>query len=346
MTKRTIVFKTLKQLVLVFGLMALMLQIKANLPSVLAAVLPLPDSSNYGNIPASTSGGSAEKQFYDLVFGIIQNVRYIIGAVAIGLCVYGGLRMVVSFGNEDVYNKQKQNFLWAVIGLALVGMSGEAARIFQVACDSTKLSIPGQSCTPGGFLADPNAIIRQTTLFSQRTQFLIVFIKYFIGSVAVLEIVFSGMKMVTMGELEDKMTIVKKNLAYGFLGLLLIIFSDSLINKVFYKLDTTHYPSTGGAQPGVDPGEGVKQLVAITNIVVSIVSPIAVIALVAAGVMYMTAGGSEDKQGKAKRMAFMVIVGILLMYSAFAIVSTFISGSFQDGGGSVTQTTGTSINAQ
>jgi hypothetical protein len=338
--------KVLKQIFLVFTLMYLALSLFSFAPSMAQSpdgtFLPLPDQQQYGDLPAPGKG-SAQQQFYALVISVIQNARYLLGAVAVTLIVYAGLRMIVAQGNEDTYTTQRQNILYAIIGLALVGMAGEIVRIFQVSCD---VVVPGQACTPGGFLKDPNAIIRQSTLFNQRTQLLMTFIKYTIGSIAVLEIVRSGMRMITMGDQEDKIEMDKKNLMYGILGLLLIIIADSAINNVFFKIDLTRYPGTGGAQASVDAVQGVKEIVGFTNVVVSIVSPLAILALIAAGVMYIASAGNEEKQTKAKRMIFVVVIGILIMYAAFAIVSTFIAGRFEGGSGQVTQPTNSTITTQ
>ncbi len=300
--------------------------------------LPLPPISQYSvpTVTAAAPGTSPQKQFYLLVEKAILNVRYIIGAVAIAMIVYAGLRMIIAQGKEDELSKQRHNIMWAIAGLAIVGLSGEMVRIFSVSCD---VKIPGQPCTPGGFLNDPNAILRSAVLFNQRTQFIITFIKYFIGSVAVLFIVRNGIRMIALGSQEDKMALDKKNLMYSILGLFLIIIADTAINNVFYKVDVSRYPTVGGLTPGIDPARAVSELVGITNFIVSIVSPVAILMLVIGAVMYITAAGHEDKQAKAKRVIVATIVGILIMYGAFAIVSTFVGGQFEGGGPQITQPT-------
>lgn len=343
--------KIIKQSLVVMGLMTVMLTVVAA-PQVSAqttgktstTLLPLPAVDKYdGNLPAPAPG-DATKQFYDLVNAVIQNVRYILGAVAIALIVYSGLRMVIGQGNEDVYTKQRQSIIWGIIGLALVGLSGEIVQIFNVYCPGGK-DVTGQVCTEGGFLKDPNAIIRTVTLFNKQTQFLVTFLKYIIGSIAILMIVRSGLRMITMGSKEDEVALDKKNITYGVVGLILIIISNTAISKVFYKVDLSHYPTTGGAGISFDPGQGVKEIVGATNLIVSIVGPAAVLALIAGAIMYVTAGGNEDTQGKAKRLITMTIIGIIVIFGAFAIVSTFISGRFDSAGvGTVTQPTGNTFN--
>ncbi len=295
-------------------------------------LFPLPGTSVYGNLPTPTAG-TAESQFAELMWGIIMNVRYVIGAVAVTMIVYAGFRMVTAWGNEEVYTKMRSNIFYAIIGLTAVGFAGEFAKIFSVSCqDPASGFFPaGQTnlpCTAGSFLKDPNAIVRTSTLFSQRTQILITFIKYFIGSVAVLMAVRSGLRLITKQGAEEQMAIDKKNLGYSIAGLVVIILADTAISQVFYKLDLTRYPSVGGAQPALDPARGVAEIVGFTNFIVSIVGPVAVLVLLAGGIMYISAAGKEETMNMAKRMIVTALIGIIIIYGAFAIVSTFVGGSF------------------
>lgn len=319
--------KTVKETVLVLSLMIIALS-AGSLPAM-AQLFPLPDPSIYGNVPAPPAGGTAQSQFAQLVWGVVQNVRFIIGAVAVAMIVYSGFRMVTGWGKEDVYAQQRNSIFYAIVGLAIVAMAGEGANIFQVSCPE---SLPGQApipCTEGGFLADPNALIRTALLFDQRTQILITFVKYLIGSIAVIAIIRSGFRMITMGEAEDKIALDKKNLMYSIVGLFLIIIADTAISQVIYKVDLNKYPGVQGAQPAFSAERGVEEIIGFTNFIVSIIGPIGVLALLAGGIMYITAGGQEDKMERAKRLIFAAVIGLVVIYGAFAIVSTFIIGNFE-----------------
>lgn len=292
-----------------------------------AQIFPLPDASQYGDVP-SPSPGTAEQQFYQLVWGAVQNARFILGAVAILMLVYAGFRMIIGWGKDDTYATQRNNILYAIVGLAVVGLAGELANIFLVSC---REPIPGQPvgyCIPGGLIGNANSVVRTAMLFNKTTQLIITFIKYFIGAVAVFELVRSGLRMVTMGSSEDKLEQDKKVIFYSVLGLLLIIITDTLINQVLYKIDITQYSPVTGAQPTIDPQRGIQELIGFTNFVVGWLGPIAILALVAGGVMYMLANGEDDKVTRAKRLIFAAMIGIIIIYGAFAIVNTFISGNF------------------
>ena len=136
----------------------------------------------------------------------------------------------------------------------------------------------------------------------------------------------SGLVMITKGNSEEDMTKEKKKLGFAAAGLILIVLADTLIKKVFYKIDTTSYPGIEGVKPGLDPYAGVKEIVGITNFVVAFISPVAVLIFLIGGVMYLTAGDDEEKTTKARRMMIAAVIGIIIIYGAFAIVSTFITG--------------------
>lgn len=62
----------------------------------------------------------------------------------------------------------------------------------------------------------------------------------------------------------------------------------------------------------------------ITNWIVGIVALIAVLVIVIAGVMWATAGGNEDQQGKARKLLISGIIGLFIALAALAIVRLVI----------------------
>ncbi len=66
----------------------------------------------------------------------------------------------------------------------------------------------------------------------------------------------------------------------------------------------------------------------MTNLIAAITGPFALLSLVGGGLMYVIAGGDEEKTGKAKKIITWAIVGIVVIYGAFALVSTFVARQF------------------
>ncbi len=51
------------------------------------------------------------------------------------------------------------------------------------------------------------------------------------------------------------------------------------------------------------------------------------------GIMYITAGGEEESMNKAKRLIIAALIGVIVVYGAFGIVNTVVSGYFIDPAG-------------
>ena len=74
--------------------------------------------------------------------------------------------------------------------------------------------------------------------------------------------------------------------------------------------------------------EIIDLIVKVTNWFAAIVFAIAVVMLLYAGFLYITAGGSEDKAGTARKLITYALIGIavaILAFGAQAIVSSFLT---------------------
>lgn len=278
---------------------------------VYAGYLPILDNGYFGDIPDPTSDPSKDGigRLEDAVFSVLKNVRYIMGAVVVAIIVYAASMMVYKGNDEGEMTKQKSTITYAIIGMAVIGVAGAVTELLSV--------------QNGGFL-NPETAKERVVGFRVEVNLIITFIKYFLGSLATLYIVISALGLVMNGGDETTVTNTKKKLSAAALGLLLVVFSSTFIDKVFYVIDLN--ADRTGIKPQIDYAQGIKELVAITNIVVTFVGPIMIIVLVAGGIMYAVSGVDESQAEKAKKLITNAIIGIVVIYGAFAIVSTFISG--------------------
>jgi cytochrome bd-type quinol oxidase subunit 2 len=178
----------------------------------------------------------------------------------------------------------------------------------------------------GNFIADPNSLVERAQLFDNTTQLVITFVKYLLGGLATLMFIRSGAVMVASGDNEEDVTKEKKNLALGAAGLLLVIVSDLVVRRVFYIAEFNEDADKTIVK--IDQNEFLTQLVAITNFIVTWVGPIMMLGIVAGGFLYLTAGGDEERTGLAKKIVMNSIIGVIIIYGAFALVSTIIAGQF------------------
>ena len=73
----------------------------------------------------------------------------------------------------------------------------------------------------------------------------------------------------------------------------------------------------------------IKELViGWTNFLLSVAATLAVVALVWAGFLYVTAAGDDSRMETAKKIVIWVFIGILLILAAYAVVNTVMQAAF------------------
>lgn len=278
-------------------------------PVVDASFLPLPENDAL-NV-AKPQGDTAVERAESFLGPLARAVRMIMAGVAVLFITVSGLAMVIRGESEEVAKNERTAMTYAVIGLLMLSAAGPVATIFDFRA--------------GNFLADPESLTQKAALFDQTTRVGITFIKYFLGSLATAYMIRSGFLMVTSLGNEETVTREKKNLALGVGGLLMIMASELVIRKILF---TTSYSAEQGTIVALDSNELVRQLVAVTNIMVTFLGPILMLLFVVGGIMYITAGGEEERTNTAKNIMVNSVIGIIVVYGAFALVSTVISGVF------------------
>ncbi len=274
-----------------------------DVPKELCGPLPCPE----GSTSLETS-----KNFVEQLAG---SLKVVIGAVAVLFIIIAGVKLVASGGNEEEFTKQSTTIIWGIIGLFVIGLASEISDIFKVSNGSDILS-------------NANEALQKTRIFNRVVEVVMTFLKYIIGSISVAFVIRSGLRMVTLGGNEDEVGKDKKSIMYGILGLAIILMADPIIKKVFFKVDTNAFPGLQAVRPGIDAGRLIQEIAGVTNVIAAITGPIALLALVGASLMYALAGGDEEKTAKAKKIIQWAIIGIVIIYGSFAIVSTFVARQF------------------
>jgi hypothetical protein len=280
---------------------------------VLAQVLPLPSAGSY-NLPSPSAGAPEVVSGFRMLYVSVSGVaRIIIGIGSVLLIVITAVRMIAAQGDEAEITKQKGSIAFAIAGFALIGVSNEVEKIF---------TLQG-----GGLLRDPKTILERSGLFNDQVKLVITFIKYFIGSVAVFQIIRSAFALIIGGSNDESWTNAKNSLIWSSVALVVIVLSNNVINDVFFRINRNALPGAAGSEAKFSVGQFISELVGFTNYILLIVSPVLVLMFVAGGVLYVTSGGEGENADKAKNIIFGALIGSVIVYGAFALVSTFISGS-------------------
>lgn len=297
-----------KGILLAMGLAALFAL--AISPDVSASFLPLPDNRDLD--VASPGGDTALEKFENLLGPIGRVLRIIVGAIAVMLIVISGLIMVVSGDNEETVKTEKKSMTYGIIGLMMISIAGPIAEVFDF--------------RSGNYVDSPDLLVEKVALFDDTTRIVITFIKYLLGSLASLTFIRAGAAMITGSENEDDVTREKKNLVMGAAGLGLVLVSELVIRNIFYVTEFNTDSET--TTIAIDQTEFITQVVGVTNLIVTFVGPVMMLGIVIGAVMYITAGGDEERSGLAKKILMNSVIGIVVIYGAFALVSTIISGTF------------------
>lgn len=282
------------------------------------AYLPITDDARriFGTLPSPPEDLTGQEVAERLVFRGLRYVKIIVAVVGILYISLMGYTLVTKGDNEEEISRAKTGLVYSVIAFMMISMSEEFGRMF----DMRETTIIGT----------PRDILERVRLFDRQVELFVLFVKYVIGAFATLMLVTSGIKLVTSGGNEEETTKQKKSIMYSGAGLLLIYVGDVFINRVFYKVDKNVYSGITGVHPQLDAKEGVEQIIGITNFVVSFVGPVAVLMLLAGAIMYIVSRGEEEQMNKAKRLIFAAVIGIVLIFGAFAIVNVVISGRLEN----------------
>ncbi len=267
------------------------------------------------NIPAPEgSKGIAE----GVVMVGLEYVKLLTVIVGILYLTILGYTLVVSGDNEEQVSKAKKGIIYTLIAFLMISMSEDFSEIFRMG--------------DGKQLLTKDSVSSRIRVFDAQVELFLKFIYYIVGGYASIMVVRSGIKLVTSGGNEETVSKHKKGVMYSIAGLLLLYVGDSFIKRVFYVTDMFDYEGSSGSSTSaitIDVDEGVVQLASITNFLVKFIGPISVFVLMIGSIMYATAGGDEEKMNKAKRLVIATVVGMLIIYGAFAIVSTFIAADLQ-----------------
>ncbi|MBN1258818.1 hypothetical protein JXA05_03610 [Candidatus Peregrinibacteria bacterium] len=251
-------------------------------------------------IPSFTQPGTGE----DLATAFIRNgiriVRNIVGAIALIMGILYGMSLIFARGKEETITKQKNNFLYMMIGFVVLIVAENVAGIFN----------PEKAA--GDKLIDFQAA-------SDQLRDIMNYVKWLLGSVTVLLMTISGIRMITAGSDEETVTKQKRNLTWSLIGLLVILLASNIVNAVYVMNEK------GEAVGAAAPQTAIQEIAGVVRLLLVFLGPIAVLFTIYAGYIYLTALDNEERSKKGKMMIVGGVTGIVMVYAAYAIVNTLLS---------------------
>ena len=138
------------------------------------------------------------------------------------------------------------------------------------------------------------------------------FAKYIMGTIAIVMILISGIRLITGGrQIEEVATKQKENLKYAIIGLIVIIVADQFVKKVFFGEYGEIYASKTTLQEAAKAGT--EQIRGVYSVMSYFAASLAVLMIIIAGFRYVSSGGNEETQTKAKKQITYAIIGLMLI---------------------------------
>ncbi len=189
----------------------------------------------------------------DFIRNAIRIVRNLVGAVAIIMGLLYAIMLVFARGKEETITKQKMNFLYMLIGFVVLIIAENVANIFNPAT------------------AEKEALI-DFGRASDQLRDIMSYIKWLVGSVMVLMMTISGIRMVTSGHDEETMTKQKRNITWSLIGALVILLANDLVGAVYVMNE-----KTGVAEGAATPSSAIKSIASVARLLLVFLGPVAII---------------------------------------------------------------------
>ncbi len=240
--------------------------------------------------------GSGEDVAMAVVYRGIKLVKYGMAGVAMLFGILYASSLVFARGNEESISKQKKNFLWAFMGFVILMAADGVSKVFN----------PETSTSDA--LIDFKAGRDQLRNIAD-------YLKWMLGSIIVLLMTISGIRMITASGNEETIKKQKMNLVWSGIGMLIILLASNIVNAI--------YVVRGGEAAPAATTTAATEIGGIIRLILVFLGPVAVIFTLYAGFYYLTALENEDRAKKARAMIVAGVTGIVIIYAAYALVNTF-----------------------
>lgn len=263
-----------------------------------------------------TGGKTGLPAIYYFVFSVgYKTITQVIGAVAVLVLVYFGIQMIVSNSQEERISKAKSSILMIFIGLAIVAVADFVVKEVFVLQGGTFI---GDTTVDGKSIS----VMQQSALkFNEQVHLFVTFLRYIIQGIAFFFIVRSGLGLIVGGQESDVLDKTKKAFMWGIVALVIVMAAETVIKKVVFPIDVGDKQIVIG-EVQIQAGQSI--IAQIVNMILAFAGGVAVVSLIAGAAMYAMAIGHEQSTEKGKKMVIGSLMGLVIIYSAYTIISEFI----------------------
>ena len=117
---------------------------------------------------------------------------------------------------------------------------------------------------------------------------------------------------------EETLTKEKMHLAWSGIGMLAILLASNIVNAIYVVNSSTDEVTAGSSTTAV------QEIGSVIRLLLVFLGPLAVIFTIYAGFMYLTSFDNEERSKKSRTMIVSGVTGIVIIYTAYALVNTFM----------------------
>lgn len=239
-----------------------------------------------------------------VIFRALDFAKYLLGAVAVIFMILSGINLITAETRiDEVAEKEKKNLKFIIYGLVLVIIADELVTkvFFGDYGECLASASNAKECAKFG-----GSVIKG--LYS--------LILALMASISIFMFVYSAFRLITSTGEEEVIAKQKKYLAAAIAGLLIAGVAEFAIKDIVFP---------EGGTKGIDVKKAQNLVYQFTNFISAFIGAGAFAMFFYGGWMYVASAGNEEQTGKAKKIIWGAVIGILIALAAFGITRTLTS---------------------
>ncbi|MBT3349013.1 hypothetical protein HN954_03245 [bacterium] len=231
---------------------------------------------------------------------LLRTINRILGGIGIIYFLILGLKFIFSQGSDEKISNYKEQFGWIVVGLVVISLAEFIG--FQVLDPTQRDIISGT----GNNSATQN--------FYEKTKQVVRFFEYIVGGFMLINGLMSGYNLIMHGPKEESVSQEKKFLQSFLVGSIFILMAE-----VFVRIFSLQDGLTNARYLAI------TEIAGLVNYMLSFIAIIATIMLIFSSLYYIISFGDEEQMGRAKRILYSNILGVVIAFSAYTIARFLIN---------------------
>lgn len=228
-----------------------------------------------------------------LVLAFLQDVVAIVRMVFVGVCTayfaWFGLNFIARGSDESALTEGRRAFGYAAIGMGIVGVA----------------SLLVQTFAPGF----TGAAIVNPTPFAEAAERIVTYIMLVTGAFLIFTISLSGVRLIVLQGNESEIEKQRKHFFNGLIGVVLLLVARVIVSAIL--------PSGG-------PDILIVEVAGMVKFLLEIIAGLAVIAFIAAGLLYISSLHKDERKQRAQRMLLSTIIILVIVVLSHTLIATFI----------------------